>query len=90
MLPSDSPDRAQAPPAASPRSNATDPAPSVGERSAPLLGGSGPSVPSTASDIFDSVLQRTSELYRGSREVLRESYLPSRLPHLVNQIREVA
>jgi archaeal cell division control protein 6 len=91
MLPSDSPDAAQAPPTAgAPRSNAAADGPSsVGERPGPV-GAPAPSGPSTAGEVFDSVLRFSSELYRGSREVLRESYLPSRLPHREHQIRQVA
>ncbi|HEV2449560.1 MAG TPA: orc1/cdc6 family replication initiation protein [Thermoplasmata archaeon] len=36
------------------------------------------------------MLPPPSELYKGSREILRESYVPSRLPHRENQIRQVA
>src|SRR5690348_3684068 len=45
---------------------------------------------SPAGEIFDSVLTYSSELYKGNREILRESYLPSRLPHREHQIRQVA
>jgi archaeal cell division control protein 6 len=48
------------------------------------------SPPSTASEVFDAVLRHASELYKGNREVLRESYIPSRLPHREHQIRQVA
>ena len=48
------------------------------------------SPPSTASEVFDSVLRRSSELYKGNREILRESYIPTRLPHREHQIRQVA
>ncbi|MCI4368733.1 MAG: AAA family ATPase [Thermoplasmata archaeon] len=44
----------------------------------------------TANDLFDSVLKYTTELFRGTREILRESYIPSRLPHREHQIRQVA
>ncbi|HZY91549.1 MAG TPA: orc1/cdc6 family replication initiation protein [Thermoplasmata archaeon] len=59
------------------------------ERAAPAGAGPAPP-PSTAGEVFDSVLRYTSELYRASREILRESYLPSRLPHREHQIRQVA
>lgn len=57
--------------------------------SAPPRGGAGPA-PNTAGEVFDSVMRYTTELYRGNREILRESYLPSRLPHREHQIRQVA
>jgi len=46
--------------------------------------------PSSAGELLDSILQSKSELFRGSREVLRDSYVPNRLPHREQQIREVA
>jgi archaeal cell division control protein 6 len=46
--------------------------------------------PSSASEFLDSILQTKSELFRASREVLRDSYVPSRLPHREEQIRLVA
>ena len=46
--------------------------------------------PGTAGEFLDSILLNKSELYRGSREVLRDSYVPSRLPHREQQIRAVA
>ncbi len=45
---------------------------------------------SSASEVFDAILSAPSELFRGSREVLRESYIPPRLPHREHQIRQVA
>ena len=90
MLPLDSPDAAPAPavggPQASPGGEGPQP---VTERAAPAGAGPAPP-PSTAGEVFDSVLRYTSELYRASREILRESYLPSRLPHREHQIRQVA
>ena len=93
MLPSDSSDRAQATPAAGvPRAKPESEAPSAPpERTAGVtVTAAPPAAPSTAGEVFDNVLRYTSELYRGSREVLRESYLPSRLPHREHQIRQVA
>ena len=93
MLPSDSSDRAQATPTAGvPRTKAESEAPSTAGERAPgvAVTTAPPAAPSTASEVFDNVLRYTSELYRGSREVLRESYLPSRLPHREHQIRQVA
>jgi cell division control protein 6 len=55
-----------------------------------------PTVPSAAAglggaaDLFESLLTTPSELFKGSREVLRESYIPIRLPHREHQIRQVA
>jgi archaeal cell division control protein 6 len=45
---------------------------------------------STTAELFDQVVRSSSELFKGNREILRESYLPSRLPHRENQIRAVA
>ncbi len=45
---------------------------------------------SSAGEFLDEILQRKSELFRGSREVLRDSYVPSRLPHREEEIRKVA
>jgi archaeal cell division control protein 6 len=45
---------------------------------------------SSAGEFLDAILQAKSELFRGSREVLRDSYVPSRLPHREEQIRQVA
>ena len=59
---------------------------------APLAGTSAapPGTPSSAGEFLDSILQAKSELFRGSREVLRDSYVPSRLPHRETQIQAVA
>ncbi|MFZ0891489.1 MAG: orc1/cdc6 family replication initiation protein [Thermoplasmata archaeon] len=58
---------------------------SIGSASTP------PSLPkSTASQLFDAILETKGELFKGSREILRESYIPSRLPHREHQIRQVA
>ncbi len=45
---------------------------------------------SPARDVFDALLERPTALFKGPREVLRESYIPSRLPHREHQIEEVA
>ncbi|MCI4335910.1 MAG: orc1/cdc6 family replication initiation protein [Thermoplasmata archaeon] len=66
------------------------------ERATTVPGGARTTAPSTtpssntAADVFDSVMRYATELYRGNREILRESYLPSRLPHREHQIRQVA
>ncbi|HXY11971.1 MAG TPA: AAA family ATPase, partial [Thermoplasmata archaeon] len=46
--------------------------------------------PPSAGGILDAILTSKSELFRGSREILRDSYVPSRLPHREEQIRRVA
>jgi cell division control protein 6 len=46
--------------------------------------------PSTATEVFDAILKSPVDLYKGHREVLRESYIPPRLPHREHQIRQVA
>ncbi len=65
-----------------------------GPAAAPTLGASSPppGVPPTTSagEFLDSILANKSDLYRGSREVLRDSYVPSRLPHREEQIRQVS
>ncbi len=44
----------------------------------------------STSDIFEQVVRSGTDLFKGSREILRESYVPARLPHRENQIRQVA
>ncbi len=46
--------------------------------------------PASAGEFLDALLQTKSDLFRASREVLRDSYVPSRLPHREQQIRQVA
>ncbi len=46
--------------------------------------------PSSAGEYLDSLLQAKSELFRTTKEVLRDSYVPSRLPHREQQVRQVA
>ncbi|MFZ0699400.1 MAG: AAA family ATPase [Thermoplasmata archaeon] len=68
-----------------PRGGAAAPAPAA-ERTA-----SAPPPPtSDATAVFDSLLEVKGELFKGRREVLRDSYIPSRLPHREHQIRQVA
>ena len=43
-----------------------------------------------AGAFLDALLQSKSELFRGSRDVLRDSYVPPRLPHREEEIRKVA
>ena len=93
-------DRPASAPARSEAAYATNPAVApVGDRrpagesvSASSQGGTGSPAgnPSSAGEFLDSILQHQSELFRGSREVLRDSYVPSRLPHREQQIRQVA
>jgi archaeal cell division control protein 6 len=63
-----------------------------GPAPAPLLGSSAPppALPTSAGGFIDAILETKSELYRGSREILRDSYVPARLPHREVQIRGVA
>ncbi|HTT14831.1 MAG TPA: AAA family ATPase [Thermoplasmata archaeon] len=49
-----------------------------------------PGAPSSAGEFLDSILSTKSDLFRGSREVLRDSYVPSRLPHREQQIGQVS
>ncbi len=49
-----------------------------------------PGTPSSAGELLDAILAQKSELFRGSREILRDSYVPARLPHREQQIRAVA
>ncbi|MGC2290274.1 MAG: AAA family ATPase, partial [Thermoplasmata archaeon] len=55
-----------------------------------ITSASPPSLPTTPSGIFDAALSNPSELFRGSREILQDSFVPSRLPHREHQIRQVA
>jgi cell division control protein 6 len=74
--------------------SAKETAPPVGERPTVPPNASptnpSPSLSNPANDLFDSVLGYSTELFRGDREILRESYLPPRLPHRDHQIRQVA
>jgi cell division control protein 6 len=69
-------------------------APSAPAPAAPLPGAPTTAAPATGAspttDLFEAMLRGGSELYKGNREILRESYVPSRLPHRENQIRQVA
>jgi archaeal cell division control protein 6 len=66
----------------------------IGERrgGSPPTVGPGEAVPprGTAGELFDAVMRFSPELFKGNREILRESYVPSRLPHREHQIRQVA
>ncbi len=67
-------DRRAVEPAEAPRGAATAPTPAAGGAGA----------------LLDAILQSKSELFRGSREVLRDSYVPARLPHREEEVRKVA
>ena len=56
--------------------------------STPSHGSGGPR--NSASEVFDSVLREGPELFKGNREILRETHIPTRLPHREHQIRQVA
>ncbi|MGP8078663.1 MAG: Cdc6/Cdc18 family protein [Thermoplasmata archaeon] len=67
----------------------------VGDRRTAVVSAAPSSAPSpptasSAAEFLDEILQSKSELFRGSREVLRDSHIPSRLPHREVQIRQVA
>jgi len=82
-----------------PRQSANPGAGPVGEHRAPgaAVPPSGTNVatspgapPASATEFLDAILQSKSELFRGSREVLRDSHVPTRLPHREEQIRQVS
>ncbi|HTZ61677.1 MAG TPA: AAA family ATPase [Thermoplasmata archaeon] len=56
----------------------------------PSYGTPAPPPGTSTSEFLDSFLQTKSELFRESREVLRDSYVPARLPHRDQEIRQVA
>ena len=89
MIPPDSAPRATAGAveAQTPRPAATPPPPPPAGAAPPVAANPPASI---ASEVFDSVLKYSTELFKGNREILRESYLPSRLPHREHQIRQVA
>jgi len=49
-----------------------------------------PGTSTAAGEFLDSILAAKSDLFRGSREVLRDSYVPPRLPHREDEIRQVS
>ncbi|MDE1819412.1 MAG: AAA family ATPase [Euryarchaeota archaeon] len=60
--------------------------------SEPSPGGSGgpPETPAASpGDVFDEILKRGSQLYKGSLRPLQEDYVPSRLLHRDTEIRDV-
>jgi archaeal cell division control protein 6 len=70
----------------------SDRPPSGGPAAEPVYGAAAPP-PGTATstaEFLDSFLQTKSELFRESREVLRDSYVPARLPHREGEIRQVS
>ncbi len=67
-------------------------APSTVSDRRPATSSSGASPPATgggAGALLDAILHSPSELFRGSREVLRDSYVPAHLPHREEEIRKV-
>ena len=56
----------------------------------PSYGTAAPPAGTSTAEFLDSFLQTKSELFRENREVLRDSYVPARLPHRDNEIRQVA
>jgi cell division control protein 6 len=49
-----------------------------------------PEAASPVKEVFDDILRQSSALYKGSPDVLREAYVPPRLPHREEEIRKVA
>ncbi len=68
----------------------SDRPPSGGAAPDPAMGSASPPPGTTATEFLDAFLQQKSELFRESREVLRDSYVPARLPHRDGEIRQVA
>jgi archaeal cell division control protein 6 len=56
----------------------------------PSYGNSPPPPGTSTTEFLDSFLLNKSELFRESREVLRDSYVPARLPHRDAEVRQVA
>ena len=56
----------------------------------PSYGTAAPPTGTSTAEFLDAFLQTKSELFRENREVLRDSYVPARLPHRDNEIRQVA
>jgi len=91
--PADTPDRpdlrhaspgAVTPVSDRPTSGGSAPEPPYGGASPP------PTTPSSTAEFLDAILQTKSELFRENREVLRDSYVPARLPHRDGEIRQIA
>ncbi|MGI0155000.1 MAG: Cdc6/Cdc18 family protein [Thermoplasmata archaeon] len=68
----------------------SDRPPSGGNASEPTYGSPPPPPGTSTAEFLDSFLLAKSELFRESREVLRDSYVPARLPHRDGEIRQVA
>ena len=68
----------------------SDRPPGGGSATAPSYGTSPPPPGTSTAEFLDSFLQNKSELFRESREVLRDSYVPARLPHRDAELRQVA
>ncbi|MGI0071957.1 MAG: Cdc6/Cdc18 family protein [Thermoplasmata archaeon] len=68
----------------------SDRPPGGGAAPDPSYGAAPPPPGTSTAEFLDSFLQTKSELFRESREVLRDSYVPARLPHRDGEIRQVA
>jgi len=68
----------------------SDRPPAGGPAPVPSYGTAAPPTGTSTSEFLDSFLQSKSELFRESREVLRDSYVPARLPHRDGELRQVA
>jgi archaeal cell division control protein 6 len=68
----------------------SDRPPSGGASPEPAYGPGAPPPGTSTAEFLDTFLQTKSELFRESREVLRDSYVPARLPHRDGEIRQVA
>ncbi len=68
----------------------SDRPPSGGLASEPAYGSARPPPGTSTAEFLDAFLQTKSELFRESREVLRDSYVPARLPHRDGELRQVA
>lgn len=56
-------------------------------RHSPSGGGAGAN---PIGDVFDQMLSRSSTIYRGNPDVLREAHVPARLPHREDELRRIA
>jgi archaeal cell division control protein 6 len=68
----------------------SDRPPSGGAAPDPAMGSASPPSGTTTAEFLDAFLQQKSELFRENREVLRDSYVPARLPHRDGEVRQVA
>jgi cell division control protein 6 len=68
----------------------SDRPPSGGAAPEPVYGTSPPPPGTSTAEFLEDFLQTKSELFLESREVLRDSYVPARLPHRDGELRQVA